>query len=97
MSMSQACGIADSLGLAARHGNAGMRLSLTCLPNGPGRLTRKQRKTSITEELLADKALAQQRKRRFGRLQAERQQWSSRRRRKTDNDRLKKHRKAPKH
>lgn len=62
-----------------------------------GRMTRKERKQSITEELLADKALGQQRKRRFGRLQGEKQRWAGRRGRKTDNPRIKKHRKAPKY
>ncbi|KAK9789962.1 hypothetical protein WJX73_005964 [Symbiochloris irregularis] len=62
-----------------------------------GRMTKRNRKASITEELLADKALREQRKRRFGRLQAQRQQWAGRRGRKTSNARIKKHRKAPKH
>ena len=60
-------------------------------------MTKKERKTSITEELLADKSLTQQRKRRYGRLEAERQQLAGRRGRKTDNARVKKRRVAPKH
>ena len=62
-----------------------------------GRLTKRDRKATITEELLADKALSQQRKRRFGRLQEDRQKWAGRRGRSTDNPRVKKRRAAPKH
>lgn len=42
-----------------------------------GRMTNKQRKQTLTEELLADAELSQTRKKRFGALQAERQRWAS--------------------
>lgn len=61
------------------------------------RMTKKERRTSITEELLADQELKQQRKRRFGRLQAAKQAQAGRRGRKTENSRLKKRRQPPKH
>lgn len=68
--------------------------STTC---AAGRMTKKERRTSITEELLADQELKQQRKRRFGRLQAAKQAQAGRRGRKTENSRLKKRRQPPKH
>ena len=48
-----------------------------------GRMTRRERKQTLTEELLADAELAQSRRKRFGVLQAERQRWSSKKGRKT--------------
>lgn len=65
-----------------------------------GRLTRKERKQTLTEELLADQALQEAHKRRFAKLQAERSRFSDKRaikKRKTSNPRLKARRKKPKH
>lgn len=39
-------------------------------------MTKKERKRSLTEELLADAELARTRKKRFGALQDERQRWA---------------------
>lgn len=54
-----------------------------------GRLTNKQRKRTLTDELLADPALAASRKKRFMQLQEEAGYWASRKKRKTSNPRLK--------
>ena len=43
-----------------------------------GRMTKKQRRQTLTEELLADAELSQTRKKRFGALQAERQRGATR-------------------
>ncbi len=61
-----------------------------------GRMTRKQRKGTLTEELLADPDLAETRAKRFGALQEERQRWSRKKKRPTNNER-KKVAKRPRH
>ena len=61
-----------------------------------GRMTRKERKQTLTEELLADAELAQSRRKRFGALQADRQRWSGKKGRKTSNERKKVY-KRPRH
>jgi hypothetical protein len=62
-----------------------------------GRLPRKQRKRTLTDELLADAELTRVRKKRYGALQDERQRFSRVKRRKTDLPRLKKAHRRPKH
>ena len=61
-----------------------------------GRMTRRDRKQTLTEELLADAELAQSRRKRFGALQADRQRWSGKKGRKTSNERNKVY-KRPRH
>lgn len=61
-----------------------------------GRLTNKERKQTITEELLADSQLQESRKRRFERLQEEKSRWSHKKH-KGSGERLKKVAKRPKH
>ena len=59
-----------------------------------GRLTKAERRATLTQQLLADAPLSQSRKRRFGTLQAEAEAKVTRgKRRKTENER----RKAPQH
>ncbi len=62
-----------------------------------GRLPRKQRKRTLTDELLADAELTHVRKKRYGALQEERQRFRRVKRRKTDLPRLKKAHRRPKH
>lgn len=65
-----------------------------------GRLTRKERKQTLTEELLADRQLQAAHKRRFSKLQEEHGRFSDKKaiaKRKTSNPRLKARRKKPKH
>ncbi len=62
-----------------------------------GRLARKERKRTFTEELMSDAALKQSHKRRFDRLQAERQRWRHKKIRHTSNERLNKRKPRPKH
>lgn len=64
---------------------------------GAGRLRAKQRKATLTEELLADAELTRTRKKRYGALQDERQAHTRVKRRKTDLPRLKKAHRRPKH
>lgn len=59
-------------------------------------MTRKERKQTLTEELLADAELTQSRRKRFGALQEEKQRWSRKRGRKTANERKKVY-KRPRH
>ena len=61
-----------------------------------GRMTRRERKQTLTEELLADAELAQSRRKRFGALQADRQRWSGKKGRRTGNERKKVY-KRPRH
>ena len=61
-----------------------------------GRVPRKQRKQTITEELLADPELQASRKRRFGKLQEEASRWSHKKH-KGFGEHLKKKPKRPKH
>lgn len=73
------------------------RLDLTLKWAVAGRLKRKERKGTLTEELLADPVLAETRAKRFGALQEERQRWSHKQvKRKTNNERKKVH-KRPRH
>lgn len=64
-----------------------------------GRMTKAERKQTLTEELLADSRLVDTHKRRFGRLQAERSKFSKRKGgvRKTSMPRLNKRPAKPKH
>lgn len=64
-----------------------------------GRMTKSERKQTLTEELLADSRLVDTHKRRFGRLQAERSKFSKRKGgvRKTSNPRLNKRPAKPRH
>jgi hypothetical protein len=63
-----------------------------------GRLTNKQRKRTLTEEIMADEGLAQVRKKRFNKLQEERSYWAKKKAgRKTENERRKKAHHRPKH
>ena len=62
-----------------------------------GRLTRKQRKQTLTEELMADPELSATRKKRFGALQAERQRWAGKKGRKNVGYARKKASKRPRH
>ena len=80
--------------------NAG-RLRIWCLAEqvamfAAGRVPRKQRKQTITEELLADPELQASRKRRFGKLQEEASRWSHKKH-KGSGEQLKKKAKRPKH
>ena len=59
-------------------------------------MTNKERKQTITEELLADPQLEDSRKRRFERLQDEKSRWSHKKH-KGSGERLKKRAKKPKH
>lgn len=59
------------------------------------RMTKKERKQTLTEELLADIQLSQQRKRRFEALQAERQELARQRKKTRALHKRSKHR--PKH
>jgi hypothetical protein len=62
-----------------------------------GRLKRKERKGTLTEELLADPDLAETRAKRYGALQEERQRWSRKKvHRATTNERKKVY-KRPRH
>ncbi len=61
-----------------------------------GRMTKKERKQTLTEELLADPELTQSRRKRFGVLQQEKQRWSRKKRRPTNNERKKVY-KRPRH
>lgn len=61
------------------------------------RLTNKQRKRTMAEEIMADDHLTQVRKKRYTKMQEEKAQWSSKKGRKTDNPRLKKKPRRPKH
>jgi len=60
-------------------------------------LARKERKQTFTEELMADAQLKRSHKRRFDRLQAERQKWRHKKVRKTGNERVAKRKPRPKH
>ncbi|DBB11920.1 TPA: hypothetical protein ACH3X3_006060 [Trebouxia sp. C0006] len=62
-----------------------------------GRLSNRERKRTITEELLADPDLSQARKRRFDKLQDEKAYWAGKRGRKTDLPRGKKTTRSKKH
>lgn len=63
-----------------------------------GRMTKAERKQTLTEELLSDSRLVDTHKRRFGRLQAERSKFSKRKGvRKTSKPRLTKRPAKPKH
>ncbi|KAA6416599.1 MAG: hypothetical protein FRX49_13429 [Trebouxia sp. A1-2] len=62
-----------------------------------GRLSNRERKRTITEELLADPDLSQARKRRFDKLQDEKAYWAGKRGRKTDLPRGKKTSRSKKH
>ena len=61
-----------------------------------GRMTKKERKQTLTEELLADPELTQSRRKRFGALQQEKQRWSRKKSRPTNNERKKVY-KRPRH
>jgi hypothetical protein len=67
--------------------------------DGPGgRLTKAERKATLTQQLLADADLGASRKRRFGKLQAEAEAAAGRgKKRKTDNPRKKPAKHRPKH
>lgn len=52
-------------------------------------MTRKQRRGTLTEELLADPDLAEGRAKRFSRLQEERGRWARKKKRPTNNERKK--------
>lgn len=58
--------------------------------NGAGRLTKKQRKNTLTEELLADAELNRLRKKRYNALQEEASRWSHKKVKKTNKPRIKK-------
>lgn len=62
-----------------------------------GRLTKKQRKRTLTEEVMADAQLTEVRKKRFTKLQEERSYWSKKPAQKTSNERRKKAHRRPKH
>jgi hypothetical protein len=62
-----------------------------------GRMTRKQRKGTLAEELLADEELTRMRKKRYSALQEEASRWSHKKVKKTNNPRIKKRAKKPKH
>ena len=70
---------------------------LRAIWNHAGRLARKERKQTFTEELLADRQLKQSHTRRFDRLQAERQRWRHKKVRRTNNERANKRKPKPKH
>jgi hypothetical protein len=59
-------------------------------------MTHKERKQTLTEELLADPELAQSRRKRFGALQQEKQRWGRKKGRQTNNERKKVY-KRPRH
>ncbi|KAL4423878.1 hypothetical protein ABPG75_001179 [Micractinium tetrahymenae] len=61
------------------------------------RLTKKQRKRTLTEEVMADAHLTEARKKRFNKLQEERSYWSKKPAKKTSNERRKKAHRRPKH
>ena len=61
-----------------------------------GRMTRKERKQTLTEELLADAELTQSRRKRFGALQQEKQRWGRKKGRSTNKERKKVY-KRPRH
>lgn len=61
-----------------------------------GRLTNKQRKSTFTDELMADSNLQKSQKRRFSKLQEENQRWSHKKYR-GKKPQLKKKAKRPKH
>ncbi|KAL4446201.1 hypothetical protein ABPG77_003008 [Micractinium sp. CCAP 211/92] len=61
------------------------------------RLTKKQRKRTLTEEVMADAQLTEVRKKRFTKLQEERSYWSKKPAKKTSNERRKKAHRRPKH
>jgi phage portal protein BeeE len=67
--------------------------------DGPeGRLSKAERKATLTQQLLADDALSASRKRRFSRMQEEGQARAAKgKRRKTDNPRNKPSKQRPKH
>jgi Fcf2 pre-rRNA processing len=60
-----------------------------------GRLTRRERKATLTEELLADVKLAQERKRRYEAMQQEKQHVAKQRKKQRTNHKRSAHR--PKH
>lgn len=63
-----------------------------------GRLTRRERKRTLAEEVMADGHLTEVRKKRYNKMQEEASYWSKKTKgRKTDNPRLKKKPKKPKH
>ncbi len=62
-----------------------------------GRLSGKERKATLTEQLLADADISYQRKRRYTKLQAEATKYSGAKRRKTDMPRDKKKKPRAKH
>ena len=64
---------------------------------GAGRLRAKQRKATLTEELLADAELTRLRRKRYGALQDERTAHTRVKRRKTNLPRLKKAHRRPEH
>ena len=57
---------------------------LVCLA---GRMTKKQRQGTLTDELLADPDLAEGRAKRYGRLQEERGRFARKKKRPTGNER----------
>ena len=61
-----------------------------------GRLTNRERKQTMTEELLADPDMQQSRKRRFTALQEEKSRWSHKKH-KGSGERIKKRSKPKKH
>lgn len=61
-----------------------------------GRMTRKERKGTLTEEILADPDIAATRAKRYGALQEERSRWARKKKRPTTNER-KKVAKRPRH
>lgn len=62
-----------------------------------GRLSRNERKQTLTEEIAADVHLSDLRKRRYNKMQEEASKFAGRRGRKTNNERLKKKPRRPKH
>ncbi|KAK9806285.1 hypothetical protein WJX72_008533 [[Myrmecia] bisecta] len=62
-----------------------------------GRLTNAERKRTLAEELLGDEQLTQMRKKRYNRVQAEKEHWAQKKGRKTDKPRIKKKPHRPKH
>jgi len=67
--------------------------------DGPqGRLSKAERKATLTQQLLADADLSHSRKRRFGKLQeGAEQKVTAGKRRRTDNARRKPSKRRPKH
>ena len=82
---------------ATAHAHSTDSALLCARPPRAGRLTNKQRKRTLTEEVLADAELQQVRKKRYAKLQEERQELTRKRGRKTDKPRLKKAHHRPKH